>query len=102
MCNAPGSFHDPSDNLLSQVKPYLESSYPRVRVVGNTAFALNDTMITPFKRNAANYNQDTKLFNIRHSGARMEMTGMHLRNLEAKVPYFEAASGEPLACYNNS
>ena len=74
VCNAPGSFHDASIYRLSQVKPYLESLYPRVYVVGDKAFALNDTMITPFKRNAANYNQDTKLFNIRHSGARMEMT----------------------------
>ena len=31
-------------------------------------------MITPFKRNVPDYNNDKILFNIRHSGARTEMT----------------------------
>ena len=72
--NVPGSFHDSSVYRLSRVKAYLETLYPRVYVLGDKAFRISDVMITPFKRNVPDYNNDKILFNIRHSGARTEMT----------------------------
>ena len=72
--NVPGSFHDSSVYRLSRVKAYLETLYPRVYVLGDKAFRISDVMITPFKRNVPDFNNDKILFNIRHSGARTEMT----------------------------
>ena len=46
--NAPGSFHDAAIWRMSEVKPELELIYPRVHVLGDSAFPMSRTMIIPF------------------------------------------------------
>lgn len=72
--NAPGSYHDAGIWRVSQAKPYLELLFPRVHVLGDSAFPLTDTMIIPFSKEETIADADKALFNIRHSAARVEMT----------------------------
>ena len=65
--NASGSFHDANVYNLSAMKHYLESRHPRVRVLGDSAFALNDTIITPYPKNETlgPANANNRKFNAR-------------------------------------
>lgn len=46
----------------------------RCHVLGDSAFPLTETMITPYTKAETSHDMDKALFNIRHSGARVEMT----------------------------
>ena len=72
--NAPGSFHDSAIFRMSMMKPYIRRLYPKVQVLGDSAFALTDTVITPYSGRERNADIDKALFNHRHSKARLEMT----------------------------
>jgi hypothetical protein len=71
--NAPGSFHDAAVYQMSDIKPYLESRFPRV-CLGDAAFAISDVLMVPYSVPQAINDDTMALFNIRHSGARVEMT----------------------------
>ena len=66
--NAPGSFHDATIYRLSMMKAWLESCFPRVQVLGDSAIGLNDTMMKPYPRPEAEQHLTKAIINIRHSG----------------------------------
>ncbi len=72
--NIPGSFHDATSYRLSMMRAWLESWYPRVQVLGDSAFSLTDSMIRPYPRAESELHLTKAIFNIRHSAARVEMT----------------------------
>ena len=74
LVNVPGSFHDAAANQMSQVKPYLESRFPREICLGDSAFPISDVLITPYSQEVERRNPEIRLFNYRHSAARVEMT----------------------------
>ena len=69
------------------MKPYLEALNPKAVVLGDSAFPLTDTMITPFTRPAVIGNHERSLFNTsRHSGARVECTEDTFGILKRRFP----------------
>ena len=74
LVNVPGSFHDAAAYQMSDVKPYLETRFPREICLGDSAFPISDVLITPYSQEAARRDRDIRLFNYRHSAARVEMT----------------------------
>ena len=56
------------------MRAWLESRYPRVQVLGDSAFSLTDSMIRPYPRAESERHLTKAIFNIRHSAARVEMT----------------------------
>ena len=60
--NAPGSFHDSAIFRMSMMKPYIRRIYPKVQVLGDSAFALTDTVITPYSGREKNADIDMALF----------------------------------------
>ena len=64
--NAPGSFHDANVYNLSPMKHYLESpDRGAIRVLGDSAFALSDRLITPYPSNETRHDNTKALFNVR-------------------------------------
>ena len=71
--NAPGSFHDAAVYQMSDIEPNLESTFPRDICLGDAAFAISDVLMVPNSVPQAINNDTMALFNIRHSGAQIEM-----------------------------
>ena len=68
LVNAPGSFHDSAIFRMSMMKPYISRLYPEVQVLGDSEFALTDTVVTPYLGRERDDDNDKALFN--HSTAK--------------------------------
>ena len=72
LLSAAGSFHNAAVWQMSQVKAYLSTLNPCHYVLGDAAYPISDHFLTPYSENEAQANFSKALFNIRHSGARVE------------------------------
>ena len=57
---------------MSGVKAFMETRFPRIISLGDSAFPTSDVLVTPYSETAADLNK--ALFNCCHSGARCEIT----------------------------
>ena len=71
---APGSYHDSAVWTLSQAKAWFEVKFPQRYVLGDSAYAQSDFLMTPYSEAESRIDDNKCLFNIRHSSARVEMT----------------------------
>ena len=86
LLSAPGSFHDAAVWQMSQVKAYLSPLNPRHYVLGDAAYQISDHCLTPYSENEAQASFSKALFNIRHSGVRVEQTESIYRMLKRRFP----------------
>ena len=83
---APGSYHDAAVWQLSQTKAWFETSFPRRMILGDSAYALSTVLLTPYPEDQSRVDDNKCLFNIRHSGARVEMTENIYGMLKRRFP----------------
>ena len=86
LLSAPGSFHNAAVWQMSQAKAYLFTLNPRHYVLGDAAYPISDHCLTPYSENEAQASFSKALFNIRHSGARVEQTESIYRMLKRRFP----------------
>ena len=73
MTNVPGNMHDATTYGLSEFKVFLESQFPRHICLGDSAFPISEVMMVPYPKEQE-HDRNKALFNIRLSGARVQMT----------------------------
>ena len=86
LLSAPGSFHDAAVWQMSQAKAYLSTLNPRHYVLGDAAYPISDHCLTPYSENEAQASFSKALFNIRHSGARVEQPECIYGMLKRRFP----------------
>jgi len=84
--NAPGSYHDAAVWQMSRVKGWASTLYPRHYILGDSAYPLSDHCLTPYPEDQAQGDLNKALFNIRHSGARVEQTECVYGMLKKRFP----------------
>ena len=72
MLSAPDSFHDAATWQMSTVKGWLSAQVSWHYVLGDAAYPLSDHYLTPYSNDQAQADFNKGLFNLRHSGAKME------------------------------
>ena len=84
--NAPGSYHDAAVWQMSRVKGWASTLNPRYYILGDSAYPLSDHCLTPYPEEQAQEDFNKALFNIRHSGARVEHTECVYGMLKRRFP----------------
>ena len=86
LLNAPGSYHDAAVWQMSRVKGWASTLNPRHYILGDSAYPLSDHCLTPYPEDQAQEDFSKALFNIRHSGARVEQTECVYGMLKKRFP----------------
>ena len=83
---APGSYHDATTWLLAEPKAWFETRFPQRYVLGDSAYAQSDVLMTPYSEPESRQDDNKCLYNIRHSGSRVEMTENIYGMLKRRFP----------------
>ena len=72
--HAPGSYYDATTWLLAEPKAWFKTQFPQRYVLGDSAYAQSDVLMTPYAEPASRLDDNTCLLNITHSRSQVEMT----------------------------
>ena len=89
LLGSPGSFHDAAIWGMSEVRGWFETKYPRRYVLGDSAYAQSDCLMTPYPEEQSRRDDLKCLLNVRHSGARVEMTENIYGMLKRRFPFIK-------------
>ena len=74
LCQAPGSFHDAAIWGQSDALAWFRTEFPYKFILGDRAYPQSEFLMTPYSEREVRLDDMKALYNIRHSGAMVEMT----------------------------
>ena len=74
---------------MSDARGWFETKFPRRYVLGDSAYAQSDTLMTPYPEDQSRMDDNKCLYNVRHSQARVEMTKNIYGMLKRRFPFIK-------------